>query len=140
MAVGPLPGPVEKSLTRILRPLYGDTWRTIQREARGNDRQVELSTGTLHQLYPAITIATVADKAAGTLRGGLGYLAITFAGLTSPHGHRLTLDGMPLDQSVHGADFWQTDFDPVTGHWSVTYNVAASTDAAPQSFVFMRES
>jgi hypothetical protein len=28
-----------------------------------------------------------------------------------------------LDQSVHGNDFWQTDFDPVRKRWQITYNI-----------------
>jgi len=82
-----------------------------------------LSAGKMQQTHPAITIATENDEAAGTIRGGLGYVAITFTGLSSPLGHLLALDEVPLDQSVHGNDFWQTDFDAVTKTWSLTYNL-----------------
>lgn len=101
----------------------GDTWRMIQREAAGNDRQVELSVGKLQRTHPAITIATEKDNAAGTIRGGLGHVAVSFTGLSSPMGQVLTLDGLPLDQSVHGNDFWQTDYDAAAKTWSLTYNL-----------------
>jgi hypothetical protein len=30
---------------------------------------------------------------------------------------------VPLDLSVHGNDFWQTDYDVVAKTWSLTYNL-----------------
>jgi len=117
----------------------GDTWRMIHREAVGNEREVALTVGSLQITHPAITIATVDDGAAGTIRGGLGYVAITFTGLTSPHGHALTLDGMPLDQSVHGNDFWQTDYDAVTKRWNLTYNLPPATPGKPREFALSRD-
>ena len=46
-----------------------------------------------------------------------------FNGLTSPRDHQLLFDGQLVDQSVHGNDFWQTDFDAATQSWSLTYNL-----------------
>ncbi len=109
-----------------LRAALGEgenTWRMIHREAVGNDRHVEVTTGTLEGLYPAIAIRTLNDTAELTLRGGLGFVPVTLAGLTSPRGHTLHLNGRPLDQSVHGNDFWQTDYDPQQRRWSRTYNL-----------------
>jgi len=63
------------------------------------------------------------DVAALTFRGGLGYIPMTFAGLTSLRGHQLLFDRQPINQSVHGNDFWQTDFDAATQSWSLTYNL-----------------
>ncbi len=101
----------------------GDTWRMIHREAVGNNRQVSPGLGALQWTHPAITITTENDEAAGVIRGGLGYVAMTFTGLRFPSGYTLKLDGGPLDQSVHGADFWQSDYDAVTKRWSLTYNL-----------------
>ena len=68
----------------------------------------------------------VADDAAEfALAGGLGHVPVTFTGLTAPNGYELWVDGKVLDQSVHGGDFWQTDYDPARGSWSRTYNVPA---------------
>ena len=105
-----------------------NTWRMIHREAVGNDRRVETKTGTLESLHPAICIHAMQDAAEFTLTGGLGYVPITFTGLTSPRGHVLVLDDQPVDQTVHGNDFWQTDFDPAAKRWNRTYNIPLRDD------------
>ena len=48
---------------------------------------------------------------------------VTITGLRSPSGYTLSVDGRPVNQSVHGNDYWQTDFDSSTRSWSRTYNV-----------------
>ena len=45
---------------------------------------------------------------------------MTFSGLTSPRDHQLLFEGQPVNQSVHGSDFWQTNFDVATQSWSLT--------------------
>ena len=109
-----------------------NTWRMIQREATGDDRRVTVKTGQLGGLYPAVKIGAANNAAALTLRGGLGYIPIMFKGLTSPRGHQLLFDGQLVDQSVHGNDFWQTDFDVATKSWSLTYNLPI-TDNKPHT-------
>jgi len=100
-----------------------DTWRMIYREAAGDDRQVAMKTGILEKTYPAVTVRTVNNAAEFTLSGGLGYVPVTFTGLSSPRGPVLMQDGRPVDQSVHGNDFWQTDYDEATRTWQVTYTI-----------------
>ena len=108
-----------------------NTWRMIHREAVVNDRRVEIRTGTLETLYPAIRVEAAKGRAEFTLSGGLGYVPITFSGLLSPRGRALVLDGQRLDQSTHGNDFWQTDYDAATKRWSLTFNVPASDGVTP---------
>jgi hypothetical protein len=60
------------------------------------------------------------------LHGGLGHVPLTFTGLESHRGGRLEIDGVRVDQSVHGDDFWQTDYDPQSGTWSQTFTVPFS--------------
>jgi hypothetical protein len=112
-----------------------NTYRMIQREATGNDRRIQMKTGTLALTYPSITVSTVNDHAEFTLTGGLSYVPLTFTGLTTPHGQSLLINGKRVDQSIHGHDFWQTDYDPTTQRWSQTYNVPvnAGDDGAPLS-------
>ena len=105
-----------------------NTWRPVYREAVGNDRHVTMIRGTLDALHPAITVQTQNDAAELTLHGGLGFVPITFTGLSLPRGHTLYLDNRPVDQSVHGNDFWQTDYEPRTQRWSRTYNLPAAGD------------
>ena len=102
---------------------WENTWRLIHREATGNDRRVEVATGTLERLYPAVRIQTTDDRARFTITGGLGYVPVTFAGLTAHSGYTLHLNGQRVDQSVHGNDFWQTDYDPATQRWEMTFTV-----------------
>jgi hypothetical protein len=117
-------GPNEELRAALRR--HQNTWRMVHREAVGNERRVELVTGKLEFLYPAVAIQTAGDTAEFTLTGGLGFVPVSFNGLRSPRGHALYLDGQPLDQSVHGSDFWQTDYDPVAQRWSRTYNIPAA--------------
>lgn len=107
---------------------HADTWRMIHREAAGNDRRIEMKTGHLLRRHPDIRIRTTNNVAELKLTGGIGCLPITFTDLGAPQGWRLIIDGRPLDQSVHGNDFWQTDYDPVTKRWTATYNLPALDD------------
>lgn len=65
-------------------------------------------------------------KASFELNGGMGCVPVTVTGLTSSRDFTLTLNGAPLDQSIHGNDYWQADYDPVDRTWSWTYNLPAS--------------
>jgi hypothetical protein len=105
-----------------------NTWRMIHREATGNDRRVEVLHGTLERVHPDVRIRTENDEAELTLAGGVGYVPITFTGLDSSQGCTLLLNGKRLDQSVHGNDFWQTDYDASTRRWSQTYNIRLTND------------
>jgi hypothetical protein len=123
-----------KPLRAALRE-HENTWRMIHREAIGNDRRVAVTTGTLAGTYPAVEIRAVNEVAEFTLSGGLAYVPLTITGLTSPRFGSLELDGNAVDQSVHGADFWQCDYDPASKTWSRTYNVPI-TDAQPHLIRF----
>ncbi len=105
---------------------HENTWRMIHREAVGNVRQVDLGTGTLLRSYPDIEIGTTRDRASFSLTGGIGFIPVTFRGLSSPDRFELRVDGAVFDQNVHGRDFWQSDYDPATRTWSRTYNLPAT--------------
>lgn len=126
-AAGDYHGPNE-SLRAALKE-SGNTWRMIHREATGDDRKVAVRKGKLERLYPDVRFACDDDRAEFTLTGGLGYVPVTFTGLTSPRVPVLRVDGHPFDQSVHGRDFWQTDYDAATKAWSMTFNVPAGSRA-----------
>jgi hypothetical protein len=126
-------GPNE-SLRNALKQ-WQDTWRMIHREAVRNDRKVEVLSGNLEGLYPAIRIRAIRSEAKFRLSGGLGYVPVTVTGLDSWKACTLFVDGQPLDQSIHGNDFWQTDFDPTTQEWSRTFNVPVADDK-PRIFYF----
>ena len=103
-----------------------NSWRMVQREALSNDRKVEVKTGSLLQRFPDIRIQAQHGNAAFELSQGLGFVPITIIGLKSPQGCQLLIDGKEFDQSVHGNDFWQADFDVQTRTWSRTYNIPCS--------------
>ena len=103
-----------------------NTWRMIHREAVENEVAVKMETGRMLRLHPDIRVRTKKGSARFSLSGGLGHIPVTFTGLTSHRGHILKIDGVALDQSVHGNDFWQTDYDSSTRSWSRTYNIPAA--------------
>jgi hypothetical protein len=100
-----------------------DTWRLVHREATGNALQAQARRGTVMNPYPLVVAVDEKQCAEVALQGGLGYVPMTFTGLTSPTGYTLYVDGQRVDQSVHGNDFWQTDYNALSKHWSQTYNV-----------------
>lgn len=102
-----------------------DTWKLVHREAAGNRRTVTVEKGRLLSLHPAVHLAAGNDHVACTLTGGLAFVPVTVSGLSSPAGHRLRVDGRVLDQSVHGNDYWQTDYDASSRTWSLTWQVPA---------------
>ena len=56
-------------------------------------------------------------------RWGLGYVPVTFTGLSSPKGYTLLVDEKQINQNMHGNDFWQTDYDPASQRWQQTFNI-----------------
>lgn len=109
-----------------------DTWRMVQREATCNRVEAEVTRGTVGETYPLRIEAEGGRGAEFALTGGLGYYPVTISGLA---GHRAPVleqqgpDGawQLVDQSVHGRDFWQTDRDPASGAWEITYTLPLDT-------------
>lgn len=116
----------------------GNTWRMMYREALGNDRQVTMKRGSLVRLSPSVCVRVEHEGAEFMLSGGLGYVPVTFTGLTSPTGHALVVDGQPVDQSVHGNDYWQTDYDAAKARWSLTYTIPVA-DGKPHRVSLSRK-
>jgi hypothetical protein len=108
-----------------------NTWKMIYREAIGNHLEVKVTRGgELQRSYP-IHIRSRGGTVAFTVTGGLAYVPITISGLDDYRGFRLQqrVDGTwtELDQSWHGKDYWQTDFDPQTQRWELTYSLSLDT-------------
>jgi hypothetical protein len=59
---------------------------------------------------------------------------ITFTGLKHYREYDLFVDGRRIDQSIHGNDFWQTDYDSVSRTWSMTFNVPFNTNICELRF------
>lgn len=103
-----------------------NSWKTTYREAIGNDLDLAVSGGQVLQSYP-IVIQVEQPEVAVTIQGQIGAVPIRFEGLESAMGHRLyqVADGkrIEFDQSVHGDDFRQTDYDAATATCSMTFNL-----------------
>ena len=108
-----------------------NTWRPMWREAAGNDLQVTAARGVVERTWP-VRVRAAGDRAEFSVTGGLGYVPLTIAGLTScraPCLEQREGDGpwQPVDQAVHGKDFWQVDRDAASGTYEVTYTVKLDT-------------
>ena len=102
------------------------SWKTTYREAIGNDLKVNVSGGKMLQNYPVV-VQVEKPEVTVTIKGGIGAVPISFKGLKSNNGYCLyqVVNGKqkPFDQSVHGNDFWQTDYDPAANSYTITYNL-----------------
>ena len=107
-----------------------NTWEMVYREAIGNDLQVDVTTGTLADQYPVKIIADN-NMAQFSISGGCGYVPLTITNVGEYRNPQLyqKLDDtwQKIDQSVHGNDFWQTEYRASTGTWDITYNVNLDT-------------
>jgi hypothetical protein len=102
---------------------HADTWGMVHREAVGNALAVTPQKSKVERNYPLTLAAARKQQAACTVAGGIGYLPVTFTGLSDYRGFELLVDGEPLNQAVHGNDFWQADYDSQSHEWRITYNL-----------------
>ena len=60
-------------------------------------------------------------------KGGIGYVPITIQQLSTYKNPVLYIkegkQWKQIDQSKYGNDYWQTDFNPISGTWEITYNI-----------------
>jgi hypothetical protein len=105
---------------------HPNSWKTIYREASGNDLDVQVEGGELLSAYP-IVVQAMGPVIGLTINGGIGKVPLRIEGLTTPHDYQLFqfVDGkqLPLYQSAQGNDFWQTDYDLSSQTYSMTYNL-----------------
>jgi len=93
---------------------------------------------------PVTIRVDAADGAEFEIRGGVSYVPIVIVGLSAPDGYRLQLGKgnggwTDFDQSVHGNDFWQTEYCAAQSMWTRVYNVDLGTHAGEQAFRIMRD-
>ncbi|MFC1652246.1 hypothetical protein ACFL3F_00860 [Planctomycetota bacterium] len=103
-----------------------NSWKTTYREAKGNDLSVTVLGGKKLDNYPVV-IQAQRPEVTVTIKGGVGAVPIRFEGLGDNQGYQLyrVADGkrVKFDQSVHGNDFWQTDYDAATGTYKMSFNL-----------------
>jgi hypothetical protein len=102
------------------------SWKTVYREARGNDLKLTVDGGVATHTYPIIIQASQ-PKVTVDIQGGVGAVPIRFDGLETSSGYVLCqdVDGrlVPLDQSVHGNDYWQTVYDTGYNTYQMSFNL-----------------
>jgi hypothetical protein len=117
-------GPNEAFRTHLQQ--HPRSWHTVYREAIGNDLEVDVRGGRLLRRYPII-VAAREPEIEVSIKGGVGVVPIRFEGLRSTSGYALyrLQDGrrLSLDQSVHGYDFWQTDYDAESDTYKMSFNL-----------------
>lgn len=102
------------------------SWKTAYREAKGNDLKVTVTGGKKLENYPVV-IQIEKPEVTVAIKGGVGAVPICFKGLKSTTGYCLyqILNGKrtKFDQSVHGNDFWQSDYDVKTNSYKMSFNL-----------------
>jgi hypothetical protein len=119
-------GPNHNFILELLN--NGNTWEPVYREATGNNLKVTANKGSVLHTFPVVVQVDANDEAEIEIVGGLGFMPVTFTGLSCYTGFspKITGNGRNInmsDQKVHGNDYWQTDYDPVTETWEITYSV-----------------
>lgn len=121
---------------------YPDSWRTIHREANGNDLHVEVFGGILKSSYPLRILVTNESKVRVKIIGGVGAIPMRFEGLPS---NNYILNQMKKDSEdrfapeVHGNDYWQTDYNTKTS-FSLTFNISIGEYMTETTWVLQKSS
>lgn len=105
-----------------------NSWKTVYREAVGNHLNLNVIKGTLLHKFPVVVEVDSGNEAEIEVEGGLGFVPFTFTGLTSYKDFNLRImkgskEIIFSDQEEHGKDYWQTDFNPVSGTWEISFSV-----------------
>ncbi len=112
---------------------HGNTWLPILREAASNDLGLKALRGSVVRRNPPAVEADAAGTAEIQITGGLAYVPVVFTGLDDYRGYALYRrrgrQRVRVDQTVHGNDYWQADYDAVRRKWSLTFNVPLDTPA-----------
>lgn len=106
--------------------LYGNSHEVLLREAAGNQIIASSSINNIDSSYP-LTVATSGDEGIVTITGGRGYIPLVFSGLSNVDNPTLWMANNScwelVDQSVHGKDFWQAEYNENTGLFDLIFNV-----------------
>lgn len=104
-----------------------NSWQMIYREAIGNTLKVSASKGEVLHQFPLVVKANEKNEATISIEGGIGYVPITIKGITDYQNFDINVykneKKIKLNQEVHGKDYWQTDYDPTTKTWDLTFSM-----------------
>ena len=93
-----------------------------------NAYSVQTSVGAVTATYPLVIEAESGVIAVQfTLSGGQGYLPVSVSGLARHNGWEVERNNQgvwePLDQDVHGNDYWQSLYEPTSDTYTITWNI-----------------
>eukprot|EP00555_Chaetoceros_dichaeta_P009287 CAMPEP_0198261994 /NCGR_PEP_ID=MMETSP1447-20131203/10570_1 /TAXON_ID=420782 /ORGANISM="Chaetoceros dichaeta, Strain CCMP1751" /LENGTH=824 /DNA_ID=CAMNT_0043950055 /DNA_START=90 /DNA_END=2564 /DNA_ORIENTATION=- len=116
-----------------------NSWETVYREAEGNTLNVIIHHGGyVKHSYPVIIQAEGDTRVDFVIEGGVGVVPVRFDGLCSRKRSLFrctdinTEEEVILQQEVHGNDFWQTEYDPLTCTYSIAFNVPLDGEQTSQ--------
>jgi len=99
-------------------------WEIIADNAKRHQHTVTAVKGRLLRVLPDIRLAASGNQASFEVQGGhYKYTAVTITGLTSATVGQIYHNGQRLKQEVHGHDYYQVNYDPVSKSWSKTFNI-----------------
>jgi len=106
---------------------FGNSYELLKRESNGNTLIAESPKNNINSDFP-LTVETKKNEAFVEISNGKGYIPIVFSGLTTVKAPILWKaekggEWKQVDQSKHGKDFWQTEYNITTGLFDVIYNV-----------------
>ncbi|NME70134.1 hypothetical protein [Flammeovirga aprica] len=109
-----------------------DTWKPMYREAYLNTQKISVKKGKLTRQIP-IRIEAEDNEVVVDISNGLGYVPVTITNITDYQNFKLILtkggEFVNLkEQEKYGNDYWQTDFNPDTKTWEITYSVLMDSD------------
>lgn len=104
-----------------------NTWKPVYREAVGNTLRIQAKKGIVSSTFPVQIKVDKNNQAEVFITGGVGYVPITFTGLTSYTDFKFDVyhkgKKINLNQAVHGNDYWQTDYNAKSKTWEITYTL-----------------
>lgn len=116
------------SIFKTFLEKHQNTWKPVYRESVGNTLKVSTTKGKVIENFPIKVLVDKNNQAEVYITKGVGYVPITFIGLTSYtdlnnlkiyHNNKK----IKIKQEVNGNDFWQTDFNAKTNTWEVTFTL-----------------
>ena len=105
---------------------FGNSFELLLREVKNNQIKAASPTHAFDSIYP-LSVQTSNDEALLDLHGGVGYVPVVFTELTEVDDPNLWVAEdscwQLVDQSVHGKDYWQAEYNENTGLFDLIYNV-----------------
>jgi hypothetical protein len=127
---------------------YENSYQIGLREAVGNNVSVTVALGNLERQFP-LQIQATNNRARFTVTGGIGYVPVTFTGLSDYRApvleEKAAAGWVVVNQSVNTNDFWQCDYNAERRAWEITFSLKldgtnyqspAALMTAPQSREF----